>query len=329
MSAQPSQNDMLTVRRAVTQIHYALRHLPAQGNIQNEKMTHWYNMFYAALNKAYDFQAKFHSTTWPRYTLGAFYEYEKSQHVAGYAGAPFKIVPIADTAAAQEAGYTFDLKMVGDDHGEIDLLPEDEVDLSWCDIEATVTNPPSTGDGANKSGTIKSGGGKGTGSAKSAQASESIGSAKGAEGTEGAGRSKTAEPTKSTGIPTASESAKAAGSSKAATTEKSKRKKFTPRMSRSGKKPAAPIKPALHQTTKDKKGKGRANVEANADDNAVAGGEEDDDESEEETPLEGTKNTFDRQEGGVFHHPHHATGVEDKASPICDPGAAQEVHRHA
>ncbi|KAH9911811.1 uncharacterized protein BXZ73DRAFT_107769 [Epithele typhae] len=168
MSTHPSESDMLTVRHAVTEIHYTLSRRPCQTKLGHENMKNWYNMFFAALDKAYNFQVQFKLNTWPRYTLGAFYEYEKSRHVAGYTESPFEIVPIANTAATQKARYNFDLHIVSNDHGQIGLLLEQDVDLSWCDIEATVTDSQSTGDGANKSSTTKSGAAKGTEGTKSA-----------------------------------------------------------------------------------------------------------------------------------------------------------------
>ncbi|KAH9906596.1 uncharacterized protein BXZ73DRAFT_110458 [Epithele typhae] len=292
MSTHPSESDMLTVRHAVTQIHYALSRRPCQTKLGHENMKNWYNMFFAALDKAYDFQAQFKLNTWPRYTLGAFYEYEKSRHVAGYAGSPFEIVPIADTAAAQKAGYNFDLHIVGNDHGQIGLLPEQDVDLSWCDIEATVTDSQSTGDGANKSSTTKSGAAKST------------------EGTKSAGVPKIADATENTG------SSKTTGTTKNRKTCEGARKRFNPRMSRPIKKPAEPAKPARRQLTKDKKGKGRATtVEVTTDDD-VSNEEEEDDESEEETPLQ---DTFDHQEGSVFCDPHDATAVQDEGATSAAP----------
>ncbi|KAH9910762.1 uncharacterized protein BXZ73DRAFT_108529 [Epithele typhae] len=285
MSTHPSESDMLTVRHAVTEIHYALSRRPCQTKLGHENMKNWYNMFFAALDKAYDFQAQFKLNTWPRYTLGAFYEYEKSRHVAGYAGSPFEIVPIADTAAAQKAGYNFDLHIVGNDHGQIGLLPEQDVDLSWCDIEATVTDSQSTGDGANKSSTTKSG------AAKSTEGTKSAGVPKIADATENTGSSKTTGTTKSAASPTASGATTTDVSSKTAKPAKGARKRFNPRMSRPIKKPAEPAKPARRQLTKDKKGKGRATtVEVTTDDD-VSNEEEEDDESEEETPLQDVRKT--------------------------------------
>ncbi|KAH9913706.1 uncharacterized protein BXZ73DRAFT_81876, partial [Epithele typhae] len=259
-----------------------------ETKLGHENMKNWYNMFFAALDKAYDFQAQFKLNTWPRYTLGAFYEYEKSRHVAGYAGSPFEIVPIADTAAAQKAGYNFDLHIVGNDHGQIGLLPEQDVDLSWCDIGLSRSHSDRLtvdGDGANKSSTTKSG------AAKSTEGTKSAGVPKIADATENTGSSKTTGTTKSAASPTASGATTTDVSSKTAKPAKGARKRFNPRMSRPIKKPAEPAKPARRQLTKDKKGKGRATtVEVTTDDD-VSNEEEEDDESEEETPLQDVRKT--------------------------------------
>ncbi|KAH9925455.1 uncharacterized protein BXZ73DRAFT_103329 [Epithele typhae] len=327
MSATPSTMEMLTVCRAATKIHYALCRRPNQTD-KGEKLANWFKNFFAALDSAYDFQAEYKFNTWPCYTLGAFYEYEKGRRVKEYKASPFNIVPIADTMAAKKAGYDFDLKIVGNDHGDIWVLPTDEIDLGWCYDHATVTNAPTSQgknvatEGAKKLGGTRSGNAKSAGSATIAGGSETAGGEETAGSSKTTGASKTAGASKTTGTPNISGLPDTSGntnvpeSSTTGTTRNSTVKRFHARMSRTTKKPA-PTGKAGRKTNKDKKGKGRATAQPTTDNEVGDAAEEDNDESEEDIPIEDVRKT--RKKVVTFKDPDTPAAPNKRRAPSRTP----------
>ncbi|KAH9910743.1 uncharacterized protein BXZ73DRAFT_83225, partial [Epithele typhae] len=243
MSTHASESALLKVCHAVTEIHYAMPHRPDPTTTPAEKIKEWEDNFYKTLNIVYDYQDEFKSNVWPRYTLGAFYEFEKARRIKGYRASPFKVVRIADTEEANRAGYGFDLEMVGNDRGEIHLVPEEDVN-QWYYRRATSTKAATTnhehatGDGSDKSpafgattaGTTQTTGGANTGTVKTSGIARTAGTSK------TSGSAKTASTPKKAGTITVPPVVK--GTAKADNGR---------------------------QATKRDKGKGRATVEATTD----------------------------------------------------------------
>ncbi|KAH9912416.1 uncharacterized protein BXZ73DRAFT_107466 [Epithele typhae] len=308
MSATPSTMEMLTVCRAATKIHYALCRRPNQTD-KGEKLANWFKNFFAALDSAYDFQAEYKFNTWPCYTLGAFYEYEKGRRVKEYKASPFNII-------------------VGNDHGDIWVLPTDEIDLGWCYDHATVTNAPTSQgknvatEGAKKLGGTRSGNAKSAGSATIAGGSETAGGEETAGSSKTTGASKTAGASKTTGTPNISGLPDTSGntnvpeSSTTGTTRNSTVKRFHARMSRTTKKPA-PTGKAGRKTNKDKKGKGRATAQPTTDNEVGDAAEEDNDESEEDIPIEDVRKT--RKKVVTFKDPDTPAAPNKRRAPSRTP----------
>ncbi|KAH9911970.1 uncharacterized protein BXZ73DRAFT_107737 [Epithele typhae] len=252
MSTHASESALLKVCHAVTEIHYAMPHRPDPTTTPAEKIKEWEDNFYKTLNIVYDYQDEFKSNVWPRYTLGAFYEFEKARRIKGYRASPFKVVRIADTEEANRAGYGFDLEMVGNDRGEIHLVRK-RTSISGTTAKAATTNHEhATGDGSDKSpafgattaGTTQTTGGANTGTVKTSGIARTAGTSK------TSGSAKTASTPKKAGTITVPPVVK--GTAKADNGR---------------------------QATKRDKGKGRATVEATTD--------VDDDNSDEDVSEKG------------------------------------------
>ncbi|KAH9938908.1 uncharacterized protein BXZ73DRAFT_76401 [Epithele typhae] len=125
---------MEQVQKLSSQIHHAILRKPDPAATPTEDLAYWTMWLKYTVSEVLFLQVQHGIMRFPRYVVGAAYEYQKSARVPGYEFSGLAVKAIGDkTTAAQ--WYDFALPIEGDDDGAVPLLKWEEIDHEWIDSE--------------------------------------------------------------------------------------------------------------------------------------------------------------------------------------------------